>query len=243
MDFLESAEEFGQTPERLVGVYGVLKPHLVGTYEDHLNRTNPVYEPPTRRILLRVTDEERRHVAAGRVVLAHLVTELAVEERVQDWQRRLEALLRDAGGVLGGLTEFPTIPDVPPDPTGIAQDLVQLERPLGRWPVPPELEAAVEAHALHLRERNFAALERDLASGDRGAGMAVYRSLAPFECSGHRIVGFAKLGGQCLIKLRLEGSGGAAVVNLRWGKSGEQWLVLETEVVRAEPSLARTPDV
>ena len=51
MDELERPEAPHQTVERLVGVYRVLKPHLLATYEWHLARTNPVYEPPTRRIL------------------------------------------------------------------------------------------------------------------------------------------------------------------------------------------------
>ena len=55
-----------QTVERLVGVYGVLKPCLLASYEDHLAHANAVYEPPTQRILARCAEDERRHIAAGR---------------------------------------------------------------------------------------------------------------------------------------------------------------------------------
>src|SRR5439155_18495337 len=51
MDALEEPEAPGQTVERLTGVYRVLKPHLLSVYEQHLVRANPVYEPPTCRIL------------------------------------------------------------------------------------------------------------------------------------------------------------------------------------------------
>src|SRR6059036_2937166 len=51
MDALERPEAWGDTLERLTGVYAVLKPHLVTVYARHLASTNAVYEPPTRRIL------------------------------------------------------------------------------------------------------------------------------------------------------------------------------------------------
>lgn len=238
MDLLESPEEFHQTPERLAGVYGVLKPHLLATYEDHLARANPVYEPPTRRILQRTIEEERRHIAAGSAVLSHLITAPDAEERARIWQRRLEALLGEAGGVSGSTIGPLRVPDVPPDPAGIAQDLVQLERPIGRWPIPSELEARVETHAQHLRRRDFPALEQDLAPGSREAGLAAYRSLAGFEFDHHRIVGFATLGSQRQVRLRLEGPGDAVVLNLRWGNPDGGWQVLEAEIVRTERRVA-----
>ncbi|MGH7279779.1 MAG: hypothetical protein ACREJG_13985, partial [Candidatus Rokuibacteriota bacterium] len=75
MDLLESAEAPRQTPERVTGAYRVLKPHLIAVYERHLAAANPVYEPPTRRILQRCIEEERRHATAGAVVSAALFAE------------------------------------------------------------------------------------------------------------------------------------------------------------------------
>jgi 1,2-phenylacetyl-CoA epoxidase catalytic subunit len=77
LDVLESAEGPRQTVERVVGVYRVLKPHLATLYARHLALTNPVYEPPTRRILARCLEEERRHVTAGAVVLDRLTRDAA----------------------------------------------------------------------------------------------------------------------------------------------------------------------
>ena len=234
MDLLESSEEFHQTPERLTGIYGLLKPHLVAAYEEHFAITNAAYEPPTRRILQRAIEEERRHIAAGRVVLSHLLREPVIEERAHAWQCRLEVLLGEAGGVSGEGPGPLTNPDVPADPTGIAQDLVALERPIGWWPIPPELEASVEAHAQHLKMRDFRALERDLAPANREIGIAVYTALSVDEFLSHRIVAFATLGNHRVVKLRLEGSAAAAVLQLRWGNLDGRWRVLETEVVRTE---------
>src|SRR5438876_1582819 len=81
MDSLEDAEGPDQTVERLVGVYGVVKPHLLATYRDHLARANPVYEPPTRRILARCIDDEERHIAAGETILKYLAASPPVSER------------------------------------------------------------------------------------------------------------------------------------------------------------------
>ncbi|MBI4240501.1 MAG: hypothetical protein HY613_02185 [Candidatus Rokubacteria bacterium] len=238
MDLLESQEGFHQTPERLAGIYEVLKPHLLAAYQDHLAHTNPVYEPPTRRILERIVEEERRHIAAGRVVLSHLITTPAVEARTGEWRRRLEGLLLESGGVSGKPTGDLRGPDVPVDPTAIAQDLARLERPVGRWPVPAELEASVEAHALHLKRRDLQALEDDFAPAYRQAGMATYAPLLAFELATHRIVGLGKLGGHRLVKLRLEGPAGTAVVQLRWAETDGRWRVLEAEVVRTEAAAA-----
>src|SRR5204862_199467 len=96
MDALEEPEAPQQTVERLVGVYRVLKPHLLASYHDHLVRANPVYEPPTRRILVGCIDDERRHIAAGETILGHLCVTPALTERAGAWQRRLEELLTAA---------------------------------------------------------------------------------------------------------------------------------------------------
>src|SRR6185503_15988775 len=98
----QHAEEPSQTIERVVAVYRVLKPHLATVYERHLAVANPVYEPPTRRILARCLEEERRHAAAGALVLGRLTAgDPSLETRARAWERRLFEALTDAGGVTG----------------------------------------------------------------------------------------------------------------------------------------------
>ena len=101
MDALENREQWGETIERLTGIYRVLKPHLADTYAAHLERANPVYEPPTRRILERCLAEERRHVADATPVLDRLVGEASAHGRVVTWERDLQVLLGEAGGITG----------------------------------------------------------------------------------------------------------------------------------------------
>ncbi len=69
MNAIEDKEEWEDTIERLVGIYRVLKPHLISHYSSHLSAMNPVYEPPTLRILERLVEEEKAHVERGSVLL------------------------------------------------------------------------------------------------------------------------------------------------------------------------------
>ena len=101
MDAVEAREAWGETIERLTGVYRVLKAHLIAVYAVHLDRANPVYEPPTRRVLERCLADERRHVADGEAVLAALVCTPAARARVTAWERDLRDRLDASGGVTG----------------------------------------------------------------------------------------------------------------------------------------------
>src|SRR2546429_965889 len=166
MDAVEEPALPGQTIERLVGIYRVLKPHLLSTYHDHLVWANPVYEPPTRRLLLRCIDDERRHLAAGETVLRHLCAP-GLAERALAWQRRLEALVEAAGGVTGeGLPPAP--PDtaqVPTETSDDAREFVRLEMPVASWPMPEDLRGALDSFGESLRARNLAALAHWLPGG------------------------------------------------------------------------------
>jgi len=101
MNAIEDKEEWEDTIERLVGIYRVLKPHLISQYSSHVTATNPVYEPPTMRILQRILEEERAHVARGSVLLDELLDSKEKRQRAAQWQSHLEALLAASGGVTG----------------------------------------------------------------------------------------------------------------------------------------------
>ena len=79
-------------------MYRVLKPHLVAVYAAHLAGSNPVYEPPTRRILERCLADERRHVADGEAVLDALArAPRRPRARCSAWERELRGRLDDLG--------------------------------------------------------------------------------------------------------------------------------------------------
>src|SRR5436190_8621110 len=124
---IETAQEKDETVERITAIYRVVKPHLATVYERHLAVANPVYEPPTRRILTRCIVEERRHAAAGALVLDRLLAhDRALADRARHWERRVLDALTAAGGVTGDV-EPPLVaaPATPPDAATVAQDLVE----------------------------------------------------------------------------------------------------------------------
>ena len=107
MNAIEDKEEWEDTIERLVGIYRVLKPHLISHYSSHLTAMNPVYEPPTLRILQRLVDEEKTHVERGTVLLDELLDSKEKHVRAANWQAHLEELLGASGGVTGFETDEP----------------------------------------------------------------------------------------------------------------------------------------
>ena len=107
MNALEDKEEWGETIERLVGIYRVLKPHLISHYSTHVAAANPVYEPPTLRILEHMVEDEKRHTERGLVLLGDLLDSAAKHRRAAEWQSNLEELLAKAGGVTGFAEDEP----------------------------------------------------------------------------------------------------------------------------------------
>ena len=240
MDAVEEPERPHQTVERVVGVYRVLKPHLLGSYETHLAHANEVYEPPTRRILERCAEDERRHIAAGHVVLRHLLATPALEARAGTWQARLEGLLTAAGGVTG--SGLPA--SVPPDPTEPATSLsddprefLHLEQSGRGWSVPEELESAVRGMADALIARDTAGVRRFWLPGV-GPGHGVESALATRHATGYRVVALAKVGSQRLIKLCLEGPDGSVTLATRWVSAEGGWRAAALDVVSLD---AATP--
>jgi hypothetical protein len=233
MDAVEDAEAPDQTVERLVGVYGVLKPHLLATYRDHLARANPVYEPPTRRILSRCIDDEERHIAAGKTILRYLAAGPRVAERVSTRHRHLEGLLAAAGGVTGtGLpaVESVTLATGTTEMSDDAQEFIRLEKATGSWPLPAELEQAQRAFGATLVAGDEAAATRWLVPGLEIEG-AARTLLHGATYSAHALVAVARLGHQRLVKIRLDGSAGSTVILTRWTSSPEGWRVAALDVV------------
>jgi hypothetical protein len=228
MDAIERAERPDQTVERLVGVYRVLKPHLLATYEWHLVHANPVYEPPTRRLLERCIQDERRHIAAGETIVLHLASTPALRERAQAWQRALEDLLAAAGGVTGRGLPPPAI--VSPSPDAEAEEFIRLEQSRGPRGVPESLEQAMHRFGDAIVGGDRHAVRRAFAAG--------IEPPAAFEEGGecgrahhHRIVALARVGRHYMAKVRLEGEDGAVKLLLRWMPVDADWRIGSAEVI------------
>jgi hypothetical protein len=237
IDAIEEAERPEQTVERLVGIYRVLKPHLLASYAVHLARANQVYEPPTRRILARCAEDERRHIDAGLSILRHLAKTPALEARATTWQARLEELLAASGGVTGqGLPPAMTGETSPPavSLSDDADELIRLEQAGVPWPTAEDLESAVRGLGDALIARDRAGFRRwCLPEAWLAAG--VEPALASQRLESYRMVALATIGRQRLVKLRLEGPDGAVVLVIRWapGEAGWRAAALDLAAVHA----------
>jgi hypothetical protein len=235
METLESPEGPRQTLERVAGIYRVLKPHLVTVYARHLGATNAVYEPPTRRILARCLEEERRHAAAGTVVLERLARDAAARARAADWERRLLEALEKAGGVTGDVPAplvDTALLGVAPD--AVASDLVQVPPDFDSAVLPPDLAAAVDAHRAALQAGDMA---RAASLVEPDAREALGAAWAPFagQITGTRVVGLAAVGRQQMVKLRVESAQAIVFVQCRWVHGPAGWRVAAADPVGTEP--------
>lgn len=233
MDVLEEPEAPHQTVERLVGVYGVLKPHLLATYAAHLARANPVYESPTRRILERCIEDERRHIPAGQTLLRHLVSMDERRERAARWRSRLEEALATAGGVTGEGCPDVAADGPPQEASPEAEEFIRLDTLEPRWAVPTDLAEALEALAGALERGDAPAIGAWLAPGV-SLPPAADAALTGARWGEHRLVAYARIGAHRAVKLRLHGPDGTATLVLRWVPEGAGWRVGALETLQVD---------
>jgi hypothetical protein len=235
MEMLESPAGPRQTLERIAGIYVVLKPHLVTVYARHLASANPVYEPPTRRILARCLEEERRHAAAGAVVLGRLAHDGGARERVAAWQRRLLGALEKAGGVTGDAS-VPLVDGalLPVAPEVVAPDLVQVPPAFDPATLPADLAGAVDAHRTSLEAGDGDGTGRWIEPAAREAVGAAFASLGG-GITATRVVGLAAIGRQQMVKLRVESPRAIGFVQLRWTPTPSGWRIAGGDLVSTEP--------
>ena len=234
LDAVEAAERPGQTVERLVAIYRVLKPHLLATYKAHLATANAVYEPPTCRILARCIEDEQRHVAAGETVLRHLLRTPELETRARACEVRLWALLEAAGGVTGAgpVTRVSAAAAFPAPLSDDAAEFIRLEQSTGTWSIVPELAQALTTFGDALIAGDTAAARRWLAP-EVELGPDLETRLKAVAGGRHRVVAFARVGEQRLVKLRLDGAHDGVTLLLRCAPTGSGWRVAALEAVSA----------
>jgi len=235
MDMVESRETPAATAERVVGLYRVLKPHLAAVYAKHLADANGIYEPPTRRILQRCLDEERRHVAAGALIVNRFAEDDAWRRRADEWEQRLLATLGAAGGVTGEAgteRDFAAPPAGPVDesPWHPGRDVVGLGSAFAPDVVPADLAERLEAHGRALLARDRDALARDAVDGAWPAIDATYVDLrGPWERA--RVVACAQIGAYRVVKLALEGVATRTTLQQRWKPVDGAWRLAAADVV------------
>ena len=235
MDAIEAPEAPGETALRLAGVYRVLKPHLFAVYVRHLESANPIYEPPTCRILARCIEDERRHIGAGETILRHLTPAPDVQARVAAWQAKLAGMLEAARGVTGqGVPPAAGVHARAPVPiSDDASEFIRLERAGEKWSIPEDLETRVHAFGDVLVACDGVALGRFL---DAAPDAALLLALKDVRLARHQTAAFAKLGRHRIVKYRLEGARGTVTLNARWEQGESGWRVGALDLVKIEQS-------
>lgn len=89
------------TVEKLVGIFDVLKPHLLTTYEKFIAETDPICDAPTIMLLEDIIRRTKQHIAWGNTVLDELCNTDALRATRKQRADLLNARLAACGGVTG----------------------------------------------------------------------------------------------------------------------------------------------
>jgi hypothetical protein len=92
-----------RTIEKLVGIFDVLKPHLVDVYEKTMRETDQICDAPTIELLEDISRRTQRHVAWGAEVLDRICDTDAKRSTRLRRAEEIRALLEASGGVTGEL--------------------------------------------------------------------------------------------------------------------------------------------
>jgi hypothetical protein len=239
MDRLEEPEQRDQTVERLVGVYSVLKPHLLATYRGHLARANSglraAHAPDPGALHRRRGAAHRRGPDDHR---ASLSPTRRSWPRVASRQRCLEEVLLAAHGVTGdAASSRPRRRAAARRSRRRGARVHPLRDGRPTWSVPADLAKAVGSFGEALAAADEPALQRWLADGLVLAATP-WTLLRGVRHSGYRITAFARLGNQRLVKTRLDGPGCSAVVTARWVSTPEGWRAAALDAARDAASPA-----
>jgi hypothetical protein len=101
VDAVREPEAPELTIEKLVGVYRVLIPRMIGAYTFHMNATSRITDAPTIRSLNFALQDEFEDWREGEMLLQTLIQTPDDVERAARRQRELELLMLAAGGITG----------------------------------------------------------------------------------------------------------------------------------------------
>ncbi len=99
--FMEAIQDQEDSVLRVMGIFGVLKPHLATHYLYHMRATDQVVDSPTVRILKFILIDEEEHIQWGRAQIEELADTPRKRRRANEWRMHLEEMLTEAGGVIG----------------------------------------------------------------------------------------------------------------------------------------------
>ena len=89
------------TVEKIVGLYGVLKPALLAAYRAHFAKSNPVMDHPTRHMIKHILVDEEEMMVWGGVAVTAVTQTPTAQTKAAQWQSHLNAYLNNMGGIMG----------------------------------------------------------------------------------------------------------------------------------------------
>ena len=100
MSFLWLVEQAPDHISFLAGIYRVLKPKLISAYHHHIQRTDPVADEPTVKILERCILDHERQIRYMDGAIQFLMSDESVSGRVSKWIEQLEDAFTKSGGLI-----------------------------------------------------------------------------------------------------------------------------------------------
>ena len=115
---VEAFDWFGQPGEpsvdgnddtitKLVGLYRVILPSLIGGYTYHLNRVSRLGDAPTKRILELCLNDDMEHWRQGEMMIQFMTTSIDKVQVASSAQMKISTMLTNIGGILGPTTLGP----------------------------------------------------------------------------------------------------------------------------------------
>ena len=98
------------TVEKIVGLYGVLKPALLAAYQAHYDKSNPVIDHPTRRMIKHILIEEEEIMEWGSVAVTAVNQSPSAQAKADQFQAHLNAYLQAMGGIMGDQVKRAELP-------------------------------------------------------------------------------------------------------------------------------------
>ena len=99
--FIDELLTAQDTLEKIVGLYGVLKPALLAAYRLHFSQAQPLVDHPTRRMLRMIIADEEETMEWGQAAAVAVCAPSGAKARAEAWSAHLQAYLRAAGGIMG----------------------------------------------------------------------------------------------------------------------------------------------
>lgn len=84
---------------RLVGIYRVLKPHLISAYQYHIEATDPISDAHSVRVLQACLNDHIADVAWGNAMIEKLANTGSLRQEALLYQAELEQQLVESGGI------------------------------------------------------------------------------------------------------------------------------------------------